>query len=218
MITRTALRTESRLIASPAWLRLVDTFTGRCPAGPIDVRVEQRVGTGWRPIAAPHQLSPAGDLSFVDLGRGRPGQSGSLDVRVWVTSPGTVTDGPAGEPFVEVTVPIWTPAAPPTPAPQDVSFVPAPTYRFTGGVPVLAGRVVDAAGDPVDRARIEVTETVRGSPVVEQAMTAAGGWFRLALRWSSGSTTVTATHRARSGGATITVPDDLATTVTVTLT
>lgn len=218
MIAREALRTESRVTASPVWLRLVDTFTGRCPAGPIDVRIERQDGGQWRSFAAPHQISPAGDLGFVDLGRGRPGQSGTLVVRVWVTDPATVTEGPTGDPFVQLTIPIWTPAAPPMPTPQDVLFRPAANYRYGAGVPVVAGRAVDANGDPVDRARVEAAETVRGTPVVEQAMTAAAGWFRLPLRWSAGATTITAMRGALSGDVTITVPDDLATTVTVTLT
>jgi hypothetical protein len=218
VIARTGLRTESRLAASPVWLRLVDTFTGRRPAGPVQVSLERRDGTAWLPMAVPHQLTEAGDLGFLDLARGRPGDTGSVDVRVGVTSPGTATVFATGDPVLEMTVPIWSEAAPPAPTAQVVSFVPGQDYRFGPGVPLLAGRVVDAAGAPLDRAAISVTETVRGSPVVEQAMTNADGWFRLPLRWSSGATQVSATRGALSGSATITVPDDLDTILTLTLT
>jgi hypothetical protein len=217
VITRTALRTESRLAASPIWLRLVDTHTGRRPADPVEVSLERRDGTAWVPWSVPHQLTGAGDLGFLDLARGRPGDTGSVDVRVWVTSPGTVTDTTTGEAVVEITVPIWSEAAPPTPAAQVVSFLPGPDYHFGNGVPLLAGRAVDAAGAPLDRCRVSVTETVRGSPVVERVMTNADGWFRLPLRWSSGATQVSATHGALTATAAITLPADLATILTLTL-
>lgn len=209
---------ESRVTATPVWLRLVDTFTGRPPTGPLDVRIERRDGASWIPLAVRHQVSPSGDVGFLDLGRGRPGEAGSFDVRVTVTSPRTVTDTATGDPFVVTSVTVWTDESPPAPAVQRMSFRPGPDYRFGPGVPLLSGRVVDPAGGPADRALVSVTEIVRGAPVVEEVMTSADGWFRLPLRWSSGSTQVDAARGSLSAGTGITVPDDLPVTVTLTLT
>jgi hypothetical protein len=218
VIARTRLRVESRVSASPVWLRLVDTFTGHPPAGPLDVRIEKWDGTTWVPLTVPHQVSSSGDLGFLDLGRGRPGEPGSFDVRTTVSNPHTVADTATGDPFVVTTVTVWTADNPPSPTAQAVRFVPGPDYRFGPGVPLLSGRVVDQAGVPIDRAHVSATETVRGSPVVEEVMTTPDGWFRLPLRWSSGSTQIDAVRGPLSGGTTITVPDDLPVAVTLTVT
>jgi hypothetical protein len=218
MIARTGLRVESRVSASPVWLRTVDTFTGGPPSGPLDVRIEKRDGATWIPLAVPHQISSSGDVGFLDLGRGRPGETGSFDVRITVIAPRTVADTPTGDPFVVKTVTVWAADSPPTPTAERVRFVPGPDYRFGPGVPLLSGRVVDAAGVAVERAHVTATETVRGSPVVEEVMTTADGWFRLPLRWSSGSTQIVAERGSLSGGTTITVPDDLPVAVTLTVT
>lgn len=218
MIPQAELRVESRVSASPIWLRLVDTFSGRPPAGPIDVRIEKRDGATWFPLAATHQVSSSGDVGFLDLGKGRQGQTGTFEVRVFVASPRTITVSGTGDPFVTVTVSIWSTDNPPTPTPQWVKFLPAPDYTFGPAVPLLSGRVLDSAGDPVGRTRVSATEIVHGSPVVEEAMTTDDGWFRLPLRWSSGSTQIEAVYGALTGSTTITVPDGLPTTVTLTVT
>lgn len=218
MIARSGLRFESRLAVSPVWLNLVDTFTGRPPSGPLEVHLTKRVGATWVPLAVPHQISSSGDVGFLNLGRGRPGDTGTFDVRVTISSPRTITRAPTGEAFVESTVPIWLPDAPPKPFAQLVSFVPGPDYGFGHGIPLLSGRVVTSNGDPVDRARVSATEIVRGSAVVEEVMTAPNGWFRLPLRWSAGATQIDAVSGALSGGKPITVPDDLPVIVTITIT
>lgn len=214
----TEIRLEPRVTASPVWLRLVDTFTGRPPTGPLDVRIERRDGARWIPLAVRHQVSSSGDLAFMDLGRARPGEAGSFDVRVSVTSPRTVADTATGDPFVVTTVTVWTDGSPPTPTALPVSFRPGPDYRFGPGVPLLSGRVVDQAGRPLDRTLVSVTETVRGAPVVEEVMTTADGWFRLPLRWSSGFTQIDAVCGPLSATTIVTVPDDLPVTLTLTLT
>jgi hypothetical protein len=217
-MTQTELGVESRVSASPIWLRLVDTFTGRPPGGPIDVRIEKRDGATWIPLAVPHQVSSSGDVGFLDLGKEQSGQTGTFEVRIFVTNPRTVAVTGTGDPFVTATISVWSADSPPTPTPQSVTFLPGPDYNFGPGVPLLSGRVVDSAGDPVERARVSATETVHGSPVVEEAMTTGGGWFRLPLRWSSGSTQIDAVRGSLTGTTIITVPGDLPTTVTLTVT
>jgi hypothetical protein len=49
-------------------------------------------------------------------------------------------------------------------------------------------------------------------------MTTVDGWFRLPLRWSSGPTQIDAVCGSLTGTKTITLPGDLSTTVTLTVT
>ena len=209
---------EERLAATPLWLRLVDEFTGRPPAGPLEVLLERRVGVAWVPMEHAHQVSSRGDLGFLDLGRTRPGEAGTFDVRVTVSAPHTQAATPAGSASVTRTINRWSAQAPPVPVPVTVRFFPTPAYSFGPGTPLLPGRAVNAAGEPVDRAMVSVSETIRGTAVVERTLTGADGWFRLPLRWSSGVTQVDAVKGALSDSANLTVPDDLGDVLVLTLT
>jgi hypothetical protein len=51
MIDRASLRIEPVLAASPVWIQLRDTFTGRPPAGPVSVALERRTGATWVALA-----------------------------------------------------------------------------------------------------------------------------------------------------------------------
>jgi Carboxypeptidase regulatory-like domain len=209
---------DVRISATPVWLRLVDTHTRRRPRD-VDVRLERRVGASdWVRLDVPHQISTHVDLGFLGLGRGRVGTAGSFDVRVTLSAPGTVVDAGGGAERWEGTVDTWTDQAPPTPTAQTVRFFPAPDYGFGAGTPLLAGRVVDATGAPVDRAEVRAVETVGATTLVEEVRTRPDGWFRLPLRWSAGSTQVVAALGGLSGSTTIVVPDGLASQPTITLT
>lgn len=209
---------DIRIAATPIWLRLVDTHSGRRPRD-VDVLLERRVGaTEWVRLDVPHQISSNGDLSFLGLGRGPVGNAGSFDVRVTLSVPGTVVDAGGGAERWQGTVAVWTDQAPPTPTAQTVRFLPAPDYDFAAGTPLLAGRVVDAAGKPVDRAEVRVVETVGTMTLVEEVRTRPDGWFRVPMRWSEGNTQVVAALGGLSGTTVIVVPDDLATQPTITLT
>jgi hypothetical protein len=214
----TSLSSERTVAASPVWLRLVDTFTGHGPAGPVQVGVERRAGGRWVPVELAYLLKPNGDLVFVNLGRvGRGGAGAQFDIRVTATAPHTIAESATGDRSVVATVTTWTPDAPPAPAVQELRYYPGPDYQFGPGVPLLSGRVEDAAGTAVPRARITVTETVLGTPITEEVRTGDHGWFRLPLRWSSGSTQVDADRLGATGSATITVPADLGSVVIITL-
>lgn len=218
MTPRPLTSPEDRLAATPLWLRLVDEVTGRPPIGPLEVLLERRSGATWEPLEHAYQLSSRGDLGFLDLGRGRPGDAGTFDVRVTVTAPHTQAATATGAASVTRTIAVWSEQSPPAPVPVEVRFFPSPGYPFGAGTPLLSGRAVTAAGVPVDRAEVTATEIVRGSPVVERTLTGADGWFRLPLRWSSGATQVDAVKGPLTDSATLTVPDDLGEVVTLTLT
>jgi hypothetical protein len=83
---------------------------------------------------------------------------------------------------------------------------------------VLTGRVVDGAGDPVDRARVRALETFGPTLVIEEVRTTPEGWFRLPLRWSVGATQVDADKGLLTDSISIVVPDDLRSLPTLTLT
>jgi hypothetical protein len=210
---------EHRVSASPVWLRLTDTFTSKAPLGPVDVRLERRDGARWVPVRFPYQLKPNGDLAFLDLGRGQLGEAGAtFDIRVSVSAPRTLAETAAGDEAVMTTITVWTDDALPPPATlQAVSFYPGPDYQFGPGVPVLAGRVVDAAGDGVRRARVTATETVLGTAITEEVRSGDGGWFRLPLRWSKGGTQIDADKAGAAGSITVNLPGDLGSVQLITL-
>jgi hypothetical protein len=214
------LQTELRIAASPIWIKLRDAFTGRAPLGPLTVALERRTGATWAPFRHRHQLTPAGDLAFVNLGRSAdPATTGSFDVRVTVGCAGMIPEALNGDAAITTTVTAWPPDAPATPAQPDVlRFFPGPGYRFPAGTPLLAGRVVDTAGDPVARVRVFSTASVHGVQVTEEVRTDPGGYFRLPLRWSTGATDVKAALGGRNAAITIAVPADLSTTQQMTLT
>jgi hypothetical protein len=208
---------ETRSAATPLWLRLLDTYTGRPPAE-VDVVLERKVGTDWVVLRHPHQLSSQGDLGFLNLGRGRWGSAGSFDVRVTCTAPRTIAETGSGGPALEATITIWTDQSPPVPTVDTISFFPAPDYAFSPATPLLTGRVVASSGDPVNRARVRVIETFGATLVIEEARTTADGWFRLPVRWSSGATQVDADKGVLTDSIAIVVPDDLRSLPTLTLT
>jgi Carboxypeptidase regulatory-like domain len=211
---------ERQVAASPVWLHLVDTFTARAPEGPVEVTLARRGTAGtWLPIDVPYQLKPTGDLAFLNLGRTAPGGAGqTFDVRIALRAPRLVVETSAGGDSVDATITTWNADHPVPPAPRDdVRCYPAPDYRYPPEIPVHPGRVVDSAGNPVARARVTATETVLGAPVVEEVRTDDDGWFRLPLRWSSGSTTIDADRLGASGATTINLPADLRSASVITI-
>jgi hypothetical protein len=215
-----ALDTEHTVAASPVWLRLVDMFTTRAPAGRVSLQIERREGNQWRAVEIPYQLKPNGDLAFVNLGRVARGQAGSTrEYRVTATADQTITETSAGAPSMVFSITTWSPdAPPPTPQIREIHCYPAPDYPFGPSVPVVSGTVVDqGTGDPVGRARVRVTETVLGNPLVEEVRTNDAGWFRVPLRWSSGATDIDAERSGANGSASINVPADLGSVVSITI-
>jgi hypothetical protein len=214
-----ALTLEPMVAASPIWIRLLDTFTGRPPGGPLTVTVERGVGPDWIAFEHRHQLGAGGDLGFVNLGRTHdPDTVGSFDVRVTVTSPGTITETSNGQAGLVTTVVAWAPSAAIVPAlPDELRMYPGPAYAFASGTPLLAGQVVDLDGDPAPRARVWATATVQSTLLVEEVRSDADGRFRLPLRWSAGATEIRATYGAQAGQIVVFVPADLSSTHLITL-
>jgi hypothetical protein len=214
------LSTEHAVAASPVWLRLIDMFTGQAPAGRVSIQIERREGNQWLAAGIPYELKPNGDLAFVNLGRVPRGQAGiQREYRVTATVAQAITETAAGAPSMVFTITTWSPDAPPaTPPIRQIRCYPAPDYRFGPSVPVASGTVTEqGTGAPVGRARVRVTETVLGNTLVEEVRTNDEGWFRVPLRWSSGATDIDADRSGASGSATINVPADLGSVVSITI-
>jgi hypothetical protein len=215
-----ALSREHAVAASPLWLRLVDVFTGRAPAGRVSLKIERREGIGWRVVEVPYELKPSGDLAFVNLGRVPRGRAGDQrEYRMMATVQQTITETSAGAASMVFSVTTWSAdAPPPTPQITEVRCYPGPDYPFGPSVPLVSGAVTDqVTGTPVARARVQVTETLLGTQRVEEVRTNDAGWFRVPLRWSSGATTIDADRLGASGSATINVPADLGSVVSITI-
>ena len=219
-MTRPTLHLERTVAASPIWIRMRDTFTGSPPTGPVHVALDRRVGANWVAIKHRHQLSATGDLAYVNLGRsGDPRAVGTFDVRVSVDSPGTIPESSSGDAAITKTITAWAPGAPNAPSlPDELRLFPGPSYAFPAATPLLAGRVTNADGEPVPRARVWATATVQNTLLTEEVRSDGDGRFRLPLRWSAGATDIHASSGAHAGSITVVVPADLSSTHQITLT
>src|SRR5206468_1739496 len=148
----------------------------------------------------------------------RPGGR-AHDVRVTVGCAGMIPEALNGDAAITTTVTAWAPDAPAAPSqPEVLRFFHGPGYRFPAGTPLLAGRVVDANGDPVARVRVFSTSSVHGVQTTEEVRSDDAGNFRLPLRWATGATDIKAALGGRNAAITISVPADLSTTQQMTLT
>ena len=205
-------------MASPLWLRLVDTYTDQPPRGAWTLLAQRAYGGDWQTITPTYLVGGAGNVAFPGFGRLSPGASTDpYQVRVTIGAPHTITETASGQEYLEATVTPWTDDAPPLPNPDTVSFYPAPDYPYGAGTPLLSGSVVDGTGAPVARAAVRCVETLNGTVRTEEVRTASNGTFRLPLRWSEGSTQVTATGSGGTATVTIDVPADLTSALQFTL-
>ena len=209
----------ARTIASPLWLRLVDTYTGAPPVGPLTVLVQRRYGATWRTIEPRYVLGGSGNLAFLGLGRLTPGGAADpYQVRITVRALRSVAEAASGQEYLEATITPWTDDAPPLPNADVISFYPDTNYPYGAGVPLLSGSVTDPAGAPIPGAVVKAVETVHATVRTEEVRTATNGTFRLPLRWSAGSTQVTASGNGGTESLTIDVPADLGSALHIILT
>lgn len=185
----------------------------------MTVLVQRADGTTWRTIEPRYVLGGTGNLAFLGLGRLTPGGSADpYQVRVTVRAPRSIAESAAEHEYLEATITPWTDETPPLPNAEVISFYPGPDYPYGADVPLLSGAVSDAAGDPVPRAAVKATETVHASVRTEEVRTTVDGTFRLPLRWSAGSTQITASDNGRIESLSIDVPADLGSALHIILT
>jgi hypothetical protein len=208
---------EDLVLYSPLGLRLIDDLTGRAPIGRVGAVLEIDDGAGWRRVPRRPVITASHVLSFPGLGRsaGTGVPASHYRVRLLpdlyrpeyrVTDDGIEFDAP---PYSDVEPPV-----PLTAGAAEAVLLPAAHYPYPSHVPVLRGRVVDPAGEPVADAL--VPEGLR-----ERVLTDERGAFSLPLRWVAGgvATPIQADDQrnARNGAILVTLPADLQQSQTITV-
>ncbi len=202
----------------PVALRLVDDFTGRAPMGRIRATLDAEVTPGaFAPTDRVPLLTEAGLVAFPGLERRRsPAGLAPRRYRVRIdadlyrpryraTADGEVFDA---SPWDDV-----HPPATPLQEPRTSFLFPAAVYPFAAEIRVLHGLVVDAAGNPGPDAHVHVS-------TLESALSDERGAFSLPLRWAATGAVVDADdlRNSRTGSLTLTLPDDLRRSRTITVT
>lgn len=232
---------ERSVMYSPVGLKLIDDFTGTAPTpfrvvprltGPARgnasvelLRVDgtDLVATGIRPV-----LTPSTVLAYPALGRDKtPTITPPTDYEVridcdWYRPLYRATA--TGVRFTAFPYDDDTPPASFPSAPDELRLLPGPAYPHPAGVAMLRGKVVDATAAPVVDALVSATVAVGALTRTERTLSGDGGSYALPLRWAATATvvTVTADHTPpggpnRTGSTSVTIPDDLATGRTITV-
>jgi hypothetical protein len=200
---------------SPVWFRLVDDHTGQPPVELVQVRLDRREGTEWKPTDLRATVTLAGMIGVPGLERRREVtgvQPRRYRVRVEAERYRPLYRALTSGLGFDV-LPHNDDVQPPGPTRRDLVLLPSVTYPFAAHVRPLRGVVVDQAGTPVEDVLVR-TQTQVGTVIkLERTLTDERGAFALALRWvASGATaSVTAIDRRtqRTATVTVTVPDDL---------
>jgi hypothetical protein len=213
---------ERMELYSPIGLKPIDEFTGRAAIGTIRYLLDILESPGvWRETDTKPVVTWGGVVTYPRLERcAEPGgQPRKYRVRV---------EAEFYRPFYRATADgiefdaySYSNTTPPqnlnqirVSQPKSLILTPLPQYPFPGHVPVLRGAVNDAAGKPVGD--VTVSEGTR-----ERVVTDARGVFALPLRWvgSNAQVNIDATdqRKGRSGSITIQLPQDLATSHTISI-
>jgi hypothetical protein len=181
----------------------------------VQVRLERREGTEWKPTDIEGVVTVAGMVAFPGLVRRR--EVIGVPVRRYRVQVEAERYRPL---YRELTAGVGfdarphnddvQPLAPPR---RDLVLLPSVTYPFAPHIRPLRGTVVDQGGAQVEDVLVSSQTPVGPVTRLERALTDDRGTFALALRWvASGATaTVTAIDRRtqRTATVTVTVPDDL---------
>jgi hypothetical protein len=241
MIRWRVLPDERIELYSPVGLRLIDDFTGHSPIGWMRAQLELRDDSGnWRLTDVETKSTLSGLLAYPRLERhaevvGRPPRRYrvKLQAEFYRAAYRLILAGPVFEPpfyretadGIEFDAFPYNDASPPTDytvnppveislQARDVMLVPAVNYPFPTHVRVLRGEVVDASNRPVVDAEVRRSNTERGS-------SGAQGAFALPLRWAPNGEPIAIDaidrHSGRMGTITITLPQALSRSQTITV-
>jgi hypothetical protein len=207
---------ETSTLHAGLGVQLIDDHTGGGPLARVAVALDVLDAGAWRTTSVPPRWSRSDLFTYPWLerrrdARGAPPRRYRVRVAADAYRPTYLFDADGVEvdvyPFDDDEPPAQVPKSP-TP----IWLLPSAAYPFPATVPLLRGRVVDPAGVPVARARVEATK--------DRVLTDADGAFVLPLRWArrTAPTSIDATDRqGRHGTVTIQVPDDLGTPQTITI-
>lgn len=210
---------ERRELYTPIGLRLVDDFQPGPPLGRVISRLEIEDGAGgWRATDIRAVTTPSGILTFPGLGRRRDPAGAPRRYRVILEPELYLPAYRSTAESVEFDAHPYDDANPPSASaalPQSVFLYPAANYPFPPHVPVVRGRVEDAAGAPVPFADVS-------HAVVDRVITDSRGEFALPVRGVAPGTnfSVDALHppTGASGTITLTLPAAQSQSQTVTIT
>jgi hypothetical protein len=226
---------------SPVGLRLIDDFTGGPPVGWVRARLELHNGSGgWQVTDIKARSTLSNILAYPGLER-HADVVGQLPRRYRVQLEAEfyrpvyrmIPAGPVlGPPYyretadgIEFDAFPYNDAYPPTDytvnQPQaitlqarEVELAPAVNYPFPTHVRILRGNVVDASNEPVVDAEVR-----RGN--IERVSSGEHGAFALPLRWTPKEASVSIDaidhHTGRTGSITITLPQALGRSQTITV-
>lgn len=210
---------ERSELYSPIGLRLLDDMTGERPIGRIEAFLDVREGAAWRLTGIPAVRTPGGVVAYPGLERRADVSGPPRHYRVRLTAelyrpvyPLAPFEGFEFDAFP------WNDTNPPRTTvrfPQDAKLTPAPGYPFPSFVPVLRGRVVDAAG-PVADADVKFMKLTQ---VVSRVLSDERGEFALPLQLApfGAPVTIKADHRNRSRTLSVTLPNDLGKSLTISI-
>lgn len=220
---------ERSELFSPVGLRLLDEMTGERPIGRVDAFLDLREGTAWRPTGILAVHTPGGVVAYPGLERRADVSGPPRRYRVHITAdfyrpvyPSAPFDGFEFDAFP------WNDTNPPRTIvrfPKDAKLTPASAYPFPSFVPVLRGRIVDAAGKPVADADVKFVKPNPIKPdqldVLSRVLSDERGEFALPMHLAIfGPTLMIRTdHRPTSRGKTIqvTLPGALGKSQTISI-
>ncbi len=212
---------ERSELYSPIGLRLLDELTGERPIGRVEAFLDVRDvlgGAAWRATGIQPVRTPGGVVAWPGLERRADAGGPPRHYRVRITAdfyrpiyPSSPYDGFEFDAFP------WNDTNPPrtiTRFPQDAKLAPAPGYPFPPFVPVLRGRVVDAAGKPVADADVKLAKR-------ERVLSDERGEFALPLRFAAFGVPldIESEHRptGRHGDLLVTLPAALGKSQTISI-
>jgi len=215
---------ERSELYSPVGLRLLDDLTGERPIGRVEAFLDVREGTAWRPTGIQAVRTPGGVVAYPGLERRADASGPARHYRVRIAADfyRPVYPLPPYDGFEFDAFP-WNDTNPPrtiTRLPRDEKLAPAPGYPFPPFVPVLRGRIVDAASQALV-ADADVTFVLPPATVLSRGLSAERGEFALSLQLAEigKSLRIEALHRptGRKGHIDVTLPGDLGKSQTISI-
>lgn len=212
---------ERSELFSPIGLRLLDQLTGERPIGRVDAFLDVRDGTAWRPTGIQAVRTPGGVVAYPGLERRADVSGPARHYRVRITAdfyrpvyPSSPVEGFEFDAFP------WNDTNPPRSTAQfaqDAKLTPSPGYPFPSFIPVLRGRVVDAAKKPVTDAEVKFFEPP--NQVLSRVLSDERGEFALSLQLAKiGATlTIKTDYRGRTSTLKVTLPGALGKSLTISI-
>ena len=206
---------------APIALRPIDDFTADSPIVETTFVLDRKVGTRWVETGIEAVRTPSGLTIWPGLGRVRfVAAEPVAKYRVRFADPNSLGIYRPAFAFaldgLEFDVASWNDTNPPASLPDTPALVylyPGVSYPFPKSVPLLRGRTVDAANNPLANA------LVTGG--TDNVVSDERGGFALPIRLSASpnSIVVTAEHQRSNtaGDVTVSLPGGLATAVDIQL-